>query len=64
MKIGVSWKPVVFSSQNVKSCSAIVTIKVEIGETLLSKTASNHNDRIKKYKLYTYTAEQKIFSQV
>ena len=45
MKIGVSWKPVVFSSQNVKSCS--VPIKVEIGETLLSKTASNHNDRIK-----------------
>ena len=48
MKIGVSWKPVVFSSQNVKSCSVVVPIKVEIGETLLSKTASNHNDRIKK----------------
>ena len=44
MKIGVSWKPVVFSSQNVKSSSAIVTIKVEIEETLLSKTASKHND--------------------
>ena len=48
MKIGVSWKPVVFSSQNVKSCSVVVPIKVEIGETLFSKTASNHNDSIKK----------------